>query len=61
MIHLDSQDTWSEQDQQEFEKLCAPVVEFIQRKFHPHTRIIIDWDRASIFEEQFGLPFQVPD
>lgn len=51
----------SELDIEEFEKICRPVVEYIQEKWHPHTRIIIDWDRAVICEEQMGIPFQVPD
>lgn len=45
----------------ELKELCRPVVEYIQKKWHPHTRIIIDWDRASIFTEECGIPFQVPD
>ena len=45
----------------ELEELCRPVVEYIQKQWHPHTRIIVDWDRASVFEEQYGVPFQVPD
>ena len=61
MEELTSWSPLSEADQQEFEKLCAPVVDYIQKKWHPHTRIIIDWDRASIFTEQLGVPFQVPD
>ena len=51
----------SEKDFEELTELCRPVVEYIQKKWHPHTRIIIDWDRASIFTEQRGVSFQVPD
>ena len=50
-----------ERDLYEFEELCRPIVEYIQKKWHPHTRIIIDWDRASLCEEQLGVPFRVPD
>lgn len=56
-----SKPPFTDSEIKEFEELCRPVVEYIQKKYHPHTRIIIDWDRASIYEEQMGIPFQVPD
>lgn len=52
---------WSEDDIDEFEEICRPVVEYIQKKWHPHTRVIIDWDRASIYEERLGIPFHFGD
>lgn len=51
----------SKSEQKELEKLCAPLVKYIQKKWHPHTRIIIEWDRASLSQEALGLPFPIPD
>ena len=48
-------------DLDELEELCRPVVEYLQKKWHPHARIIVEWDRASLSTEQFGIPFPVPD
>ena len=47
--------------QSEFAKLCAPLIEHLHKHWHPHTRIIIDWDRVSLCQEECGVPFQVPD
>ena len=46
---------------EEIANLCRPVVEYIQKKYHPYTRIIIEWDRATLAEDTFGIPFRVPD
>lgn len=54
-------DTSRERDLKEFEEVCRPVVEYIQKKHHPNTWIIIEWDRATLTEDTFGVPFQVPD
>lgn len=54
-------DEQADRDLDELEELCRPVVEYLQKKYHPHARIIIDWDRASLFKEMYGIPFQVPD
>lgn len=38
----------------EFEQLTKPLIEYI-RNFHtPHTKIIIDWDDATITEDNAG-------
>ena len=52
---------WSERDLVEFEELCRPLVEYLQKKYHPHAWIIIEWDRATLTEDVRGVPFQVPD
>lgn len=58
-IVIDSEPT--DRDLDELKELCRPVVEYLQKKYHPHARIIIEWDRASLTEDLCGIPFQVPD
>lgn len=45
----------------ELRRICRPVVEYLQKKWHPHARIIIDWDRVSLYQEELGIPFRVSD
>lgn len=46
----------------EFEKVCRPVVEFINKYYGtPHTLVVIDWASAELFEGLKSLPFKVPD
>lgn len=54
--------TWSEQEIEEFRKLCAPLVEYIQKKYgSPHHRIIIDWSSAVLIADFLGVGFNPPD
>jgi len=47
---------------EEFEKVCRPVVEFLQKRYcTPHHRVIIDWDSAVIVQDIRGIPFKCPD
>lgn len=48
-------------DLDELKELCRPVVEYLQKKYHPHARIIVEWDRASLVKDLYGVSFQVPD
>ena len=48
-------------DREEFERLVKPLVDFLQTKCHPHMSIIVEWDRATLVEDQLGIPFKVPD
>ena len=43
----------------EFESLCKPLNSWLQKNFHPHTRIIIEFDRAEIVESYMATPFEV--
>lgn len=55
---------WSEEDIKEFEKLCAPLVEFIQQrhdKCNPYSWIIVQWDGVAFMPDSFWFPFNVPD
>lgn len=45
----------------EFQDVCRPVVEYLQTKCDPHTRIIIEWDRVSLNYERLGIPVDIPD
>lgn len=50
-------DVWKE-----FEKVCRPVVEFIQKRYgSPHHRVIIDWSSAVLLEDLKGVGFKEPD
>ncbi len=49
---------WSERDLEEFEKLCAPLVEFLQQR---HDKIIIQWNGVAFMPDSFWFPFKVPD
>lgn len=50
-----------ERDLNELERLCAPLIEYLQKNRDPHTWIVIQWDRASLMKEEIGQPFEVPD
>lgn len=55
---------WSEQDHEEFVKLCAPLVEFIQQrhdKCNPYSWIIIQWNGVAFMPDSHWYPFKVPD
>lgn len=39
-----------EEVQKEFEALVRPLIDFLNRKGHPHMRIIIDTTSAQIVE-----------
>jgi len=45
----------------EFEKLCKPLNDWLQRNYHPHCKIIIENDHAEIVESVMGVPFKVLD
>ena len=55
---------WSERDLEEFEKLCAPLVEFLQQrpnKYNPYSWIIIQWNGVAFMPDSFWFPFKEPD
>ena len=45
---------------EEFRKLAQPLVEFLRKYYHPHARIIIDYESAEIVEGVLAEPFQKP-
>lgn len=47
---------------EEFEKVCRPVVEFLQKRYgSPHHRVLIDWSSAVLLEDLKGVGFKEPD
>ena len=50
-------------DVEEFEKLCRPIVEHMQKhteKFSPHSTIIITVDGAKLVSDEIFVPFKLP-
>ena len=61
---MNSEKIWSEQDIKEFEKICTPLVEFLQQrhdKCNPYSWIIIQWNGAAFIPNSLWFPFTVPD
>jgi len=46
---------------EEFEKLCKPLNDWLQKNYHPYAKIIIETDHAEIVEGVLGVPFKVLD
>ena len=42
----------------EFQKLAKPLVEFLDKNFHPHHYILLDCRGAEILEGCFGMSNQ---
>lgn len=41
----------------ELESLSRPLVEYLRKKHHPHTAIVVTDERAVLVEEMLGVPF----
>ena len=39
----------------EFIKITTPVIEFLARYMDPHTKIIVEYDKAEILQSSMGL------
>jgi hypothetical protein len=44
---------------EEFRELCKPINEWLQKNYHPHTKIIIENDYAEIVEGTMAVHFEV--
>ena len=42
----------------DFRVLTEPLVEYLRKNYHPHARIIIDFDSAEIVEGVQGEHFE---
>ena len=42
-----------------FRQLTQPLVEYLRKNYHPHARIIIEYDSAEIVEGILGEPFPI--
>ena len=55
---------WNEAELDEFEKLCAPLVKYLQENHKkiipPYSAIIIRWDGVFLAPEGIEIPFKVP-
>lgn len=52
----------SNDERAEFERVCRPVVEFIQKQgCGAHIRVLIDWSSAVLLQDLRGVGFKVPD
>lgn len=40
----------NEEKQKEFEKAAMPLIEFLQRNYHPHVAVYVDSCSAEILE-----------
>lgn len=40
----------------ELEKLARPLVEFLQKNYHPHCQIVIDNERVRVVEDAVSTP-----
>lgn len=45
----------------EFRELAEPLVRFLQKNYHPHAKIIINYDSAEIVVGEIGESFDIPD
>lgn len=44
-----------ENDKEEFEKVCKPVIEYLCKYYHPHCTVIIDCGHAELLEGQMAF------
>lgn len=59
---MDDERYWSDEDCDEFKKLCMPMVEFLRKNYGSHAWAIIQYDRADLVEDVMaGVEFDVPD
>lgn len=42
--------TLTDQQQQEFEALARPLIEWLRRNCHPHVSVILDGSHAELLE-----------
>ena len=40
----------------ELEALARPLVDYLRQKHHPHTTIVVTYDRVVLVEETLGVP-----
>lgn len=52
---------WEKPTMEEFKAAAKPMVDFIQKYFHPHAHVIITADGAELSEGTMATPFEVND
>ena len=62
VVLLNQDDEDSREDiRKEFENAAKPLVEFIQKYFHPHAHVIVSADGAELSEGTIAVPFKIND
>jgi hypothetical protein len=46
---------------EELKELSKPLNDWLQKNYHPHARIIIEFDHAEVVEGAMAVPFEVKD
>lgn len=46
---------------EELKVLARPLVEYLRKKHHPHTAIMVTDERAVLVEEVTSVPFELED
>lgn len=45
----------TEEQRKEFEEKARPLIKFLNDNFHPHVSVVIDCNRAQLFESIFSF------
>ena len=53
--------TMSDDELDELEKMCAPLVEYLQTKCNQHSWIIVQWEGVAFIQDSAWLPFSIRD
>jgi len=48
-------------DIEKLREVCRPVIDYLQKNYTPHCKIIIDWNSAEVLEGAFGAGYEVPN
>ncbi|WP_164845544.1 hypothetical protein [Anaerosphaera multitolerans] len=43
---------------EELEKLCKPLIKYLEDNYHPHTHILISMDDIKLYEIKVGIPIK---
>ena len=41
---------------QEIEKLCAPIVEYLEKNYNPHCMVIINDSHIKLVSDEISIP-----
>lgn len=41
--------------------MTKPIIEFLQKNYHPHTSVVVTNERVMIVEDVLSLPFPSED
>lgn len=46
-----------DQEMEELKQLAAPLVDYLRKKHHPHTAVVVTDERAALVEDVMGITF----